>query len=166
MRFVSSVGLISLFVLFIPTLSAAVSWNVPADAPTGELAADGLSKTFKVTAQVTGPATEIPAIAFSYFDPVKGHYQTIHSDPIAVSVKGGSVVGAGDVVAMAPKSGAKNAPVGPEVSVAVELALSSDSASRVQKFPTETNWTKRCFMELAIDRSILSEIRENLHSNQ
>ncbi len=100
-------------------------FTVPAEIPTGELAADGLSKTFKVTAQVTGPATEIPAIAFSYFDPVKGHYQTIHSDPIAVSVKGGSVVGAGDVVAMAPKGGTKNATVGPEVAVAGELALSS-----------------------------------------
>ena len=40
-------------------------------------------------------------------------YQTIHSDPIAVSVKGGNVVGAGDVVAMAPtkKSGSSTAPV-------------------------------------------------------
>ncbi len=77
-------------------------FTVPAETPTGELSDDGLAKTFKVTAQVTGPATEIPAIAFSYFDPVKGHYQTIHSDPIAVSVKGGSIVGAGDVVAAAP----------------------------------------------------------------
>ena len=79
-------------------------FTVPADAPTGELADDGKTKTFKVTAQVTGPANEIPAIAFSYFDPVKGRYQTIHSDPIAVSVKGGSIVGAGDVVAMTKKT--------------------------------------------------------------
>lgn len=84
-------------------------FTVPADAPTGEISDDGKTKTFKVTAQVTGPANEIPAIAFSYFDPVKGRYQTIHSDPIAVSVKGGSVVGAGDVVAMAPSN--KNQPV-------------------------------------------------------
>lgn len=79
-------------------------FTVPADAPTGELSDDGKTKTFKVTAQLTGPANEIPAIAFSYFDPVKGRYQTIHSDPIAVSVKGGSVVGAGDVVAIAPST--------------------------------------------------------------
>jgi hypothetical protein len=84
-------------------------FTVPVDAPTGELSDDGKTKTFKVTAQVTGPANEIPAIAFSYFDPVKGRYQTIHSDPIAVSVKGGSVVGAGDVVALAPSN--KNQPV-------------------------------------------------------
>lgn len=79
-------------------------FTVPADTPTGELSDDGKTKTFKVTAQVTGPATEIPAIAFSYFDPVKVRYQTIHSDPIAVSVKGGSVVRAGDVVAIAPSN--------------------------------------------------------------
>lgn len=103
-------------------------FTVPAETPTGELAADGLSKTFKVTAQVTGPATEIPAIAFSYFDPVKGHYQTIHSDPIAVSVKGGNIVGAGDVVAIAPKSSGRNAPASPDVTVAGELALSADGA--------------------------------------
>jgi tetratricopeptide (TPR) repeat protein len=106
-------------------------FTVPAETPTGELSDDGLAKTFKVTAQVTGPATEIPAIAFSYFDPVKGHYQTIHSDPIAVSVKGGSVVGAGDVVAMAPKktSGQGAAPADMDVtSVVGELALSSPSA--------------------------------------
>jgi hypothetical protein len=103
-------------------------FTVPAETPTGELAADGLAKTFKVTAQVTGPATEIPALAFSYFDPVKGQYQTIHSDPIAVSVKGGSIVGAGDVVAMAPKQpGGRNSAVqDTDVAlVAGELALSS-----------------------------------------
>lgn len=77
-------------------------FTVPADAPTGELSDDGKTKTFKVTAQLIGAANEIPAIALSYFDPVKGRYQTIHSDPIAVSVKGGSIVGAGDVVAIAP----------------------------------------------------------------
>lgn len=80
-------------------------FTVPADPPTGELTDDGKTKTFKVTAQVIGPTTEVPALAFSYFDPMKGAYQTIHSEPIALSVKGGSVVGAGDVVAMAPARG-------------------------------------------------------------
>jgi hypothetical protein len=93
---------------------------VPAEAPTGELADDGKTKTFKVTAQVTGPATEIPALGFSYFDPVKGQYQTVHSDPIALSVKGGgNVVGANDVVAAAPT---KTKPVGAAADAA-DLAL-------------------------------------------
>ncbi|HET9627709.1 MAG TPA: BatD family protein, partial [Kofleriaceae bacterium] len=79
---------------------------VPADPPTGELSEDGKTKTFKVTVQVTGPATAVPAIAFSYFDPTKTAYQTIHSEPIALSVAGGSVVGANDVVAVTPKPSA------------------------------------------------------------
>ena len=83
-----------------------------------------------MTAQVTGPATEIPAIAFSYFDPVKSVYQTIHSDPIALSVKGGSVVGAGDVVAMAPKkSGPTPMDTGDLALVGADLALSAPGAS-------------------------------------
>ena len=80
----------------------------------------------QVTAQVTGPTTEIPAIAFSYFDPVKSTYQTIHSDPIALSVKGGSIVGAGDVVAMAPKK-TSAAPVDSELAlVGSDMAISDE----------------------------------------
>jgi hypothetical protein len=109
-------------------------FTVPADAPTGELSDDGKTKTFKVTAQVVGPASEIPAIAFSYFDVEKGRYQTIHSDPIAVSVKGGSIVGANDVVAMnTTKPGGKpQAMTTPETDVALvgaDLALSAPGAA-------------------------------------
>ena len=103
-------------------------FQVPADPPTGELAADGKSKTFKVVAQVTGPATEIPALAFSYFDPARNAYQTIKSDPIALSVKAGSVIGANDVVAMATKPGAQKSGAQGETEltlVGAELALSS-----------------------------------------
>ena len=58
-------------------------FTVPQDPPTGELSDDGKVKTFKVTVQVAGPTNEIPALAFSYFDPKSRTYQTIHSDPIA-----------------------------------------------------------------------------------
>ncbi len=75
---------------------------VPQDAPTGELSDDAKTKTFKVTAQLTATTGEIPALAFSYFDPQKATYQTIHSDPIALSVKGGTVIGADQVVSAAP----------------------------------------------------------------
>jgi tetratricopeptide (TPR) repeat protein len=74
-------------------------FTVPSDPPTGELSEDGTSKTFRFQVQVVGPASEIPALALSYFDPVKAQYQTIHSEPIALSVKGGTLVGASDVVA-------------------------------------------------------------------
>ena len=105
-------------------------FTVPAEAPTGELSEDGKTKTFKVTATVTGAATEIPALAFSYFDPAKNAYQTIHSDPIALSVKGGTVIGTNDVVAIAPKPGTPGAAKPNVVDddtalVGAELALSA-----------------------------------------
>jgi hypothetical protein len=107
------------------------TFTVPAEAPTGELSDDGKTKKFVVTAQVVGPATEIPAIAFSYFDPAKGRYQTIHSDPIALSVKGGSIVGAGDVIGVAPKKSGtapQSADHADLALVGAELALSSPGA--------------------------------------
>jgi tetratricopeptide (TPR) repeat protein len=105
-------------------------FTVPAEAPTGELADDGKTKTFKVTAQVIGPASEIPALAFAYFDPTKSAYQIVHSDPIALSVKGGgTVVGAADVVsAVATKRATGSAAQQQETDVALigaDLALSA-----------------------------------------
>lgn len=102
-------------------------FTVPAEPPTGELSDEGKTKTFKITAQVTGPATEIPALAFSYFDPAKEQYRTIHSEPIALSVKGGGFVGAGDVVSASPKKTTQK--TGDDsVTVTAELALSSPGA--------------------------------------
>lgn len=99
---------------------------VPPDPPTGELADEGKTKKFTVVAQVIGPATEVPALAFSYFDPVKAAYQTIHSEPIALSVKGGgSVVGAGDVVAATPSKPSAGPSNEDLTRVVAELALSS-----------------------------------------
>jgi len=100
-------------------------FTVPADPPTGELSDDGKSKTFKVTAQVAGAVTELPAVAFSYFDPTKGLYQTIHSEPIALSVKGGSVVGADEVIATKPKTGSAAPVDNTDALVNADLALSS-----------------------------------------
>lgn len=106
---------------------------VPGEPPTGELSEDGKAKTFKVVAQLTGPATEVPALAFSYFDPAKGAYQTIRSEPIALSVAGSSVVNASDVVAARPRPGAGSQAQGAGALetdgslVDAELALSSAS---------------------------------------
>jgi tetratricopeptide (TPR) repeat protein len=113
-----------------PGMLPADKFGVPADVPTGELSDDGRTKTFKVSAVITAPTTEIPALALAYFDPVKGTYQTIRSEPIALSVAGSVVVGAGDVVSSAPK---KLAPAGSGdaidlAQVPVELALSAPGA--------------------------------------
>jgi hypothetical protein len=103
----------------------------PDQPPPGELADDARTKTFTVPVQVTGPATEIPAIALAYFDPVKAAYQTVHSEPIALSVKGGSVVGAGDVVAIRkdPAGTAGTAAAGELSLVGADLALSAPDAA-------------------------------------
>lgn len=103
-------------------------FTVPAEPPTGELTDEGKTKTFKITAQVTGPATEVPAFAFSYFDPTKEQYRTIHSQPIALSVKGGSFVGAGDVVSAKPTKQAPAATTDDTSLVNAELALSTTGA--------------------------------------
>jgi hypothetical protein len=117
------------------------TFNVPAESPTGELSDDGKTKKFIVTAQVVGPATEIPAIAFSYFDPANGRYQTIHSDPIALSVRGGSIVGAGDVIGTAPKKTGPAQPVDTDLAlVGAELALSSPTAVRDRPFGGTWLW--------------------------
>ncbi|MBL8624468.1 MAG: BatD family protein [Myxococcales bacterium] len=104
----------------------------PADAPVGELSDDGKQKTWKVSVQVTAAdTTEIPGLAFAYFDPAKATYQTIHSEPIALSVKGGSVVGAAQVVGQPSGSGAPP-PTAESSSVlslaGVDLALSPPGA--------------------------------------
>ena len=102
-------------------------FTVSAEPPTGELSDEGKTKTFRVTAQVTGPTTEIPALAFSYFDPARSTYQTIHSEPIALSVKGGTFVGAGDVVSGSPGKRTTAAAPADDISALVpaDLALSS-----------------------------------------
>ncbi len=113
-------------------------FTVPAEPPTGELSDDGKTKTFTVVAQVTGPATEIPALAFSYFDPRKATYQTIHSEPIALSVKGGTTVGSQDVV------GGPKRPQTPQVDdttlVAADLALSTPTQASARPFDGPLLW--------------------------
>ena len=77
-----------------PSLFAA-----PEEPPSGELLDDGKGKLFRVAVRLRSlEAKEIPALSFGYFDPEKGTYQTVQSQPIALSVKGSAVVSAGDVV--------------------------------------------------------------------
>jgi hypothetical protein len=123
-------------------------FTVPADPPTGEMSDDGKTKTFRITALVGGPATEIPAIAFSYFDVAKGAYQTIRSDPISLSVKGGTYVGAADVVSAKPATATRAAtPAAGDASfdatalVGADLALSSESATNDAPLSGGLLWT-------------------------
>ncbi len=69
--------------------------------PEGEVAGihrDG-AKHFEITIRVLDEnVREVPPIAYSWFDPESGQYQTAKSRPIALSVGAAQVVSAGDVV--------------------------------------------------------------------
>ena len=54
----------------------------------------GLSgtKTFEMVLSTNEKKQGLPPLAFSYFDPVKEQYVTLHSEPIPISVEGGAAV--------------------------------------------------------------------------
>ena len=120
-------------------------FTVPSEAPSGELSDDGKTKVFRISVQVLGVTNQLPALAFSYFDPSKAAYQTIRSEPIALSVTGGAVVSANDVVtgkplAPQPGNGVNNPGASAPVSlVGADLALSSASHTATQ-LPSTILW--------------------------
>ena len=92
---------------------------------------DANTKTFDATVRVmTDGVGEIPAIAFSWFDPVAGEYRTAWSRPVALSVGAGEVVGVTDVATSAPDtapvaSPAPRAPAPtPRVTTGADMTLS------------------------------------------
>ncbi|MDE0008999.1 MAG: hypothetical protein OXS50_12045, partial [Gammaproteobacteria bacterium] len=92
---------------------------------------DVSTKTFDATVRVMAEGVgEIPAIAFSWFDPVAGEYRTAWSRPVALSVGAGEVVGVTDVATSAPNaapaaSPAPGAPAPtPRVTTGADMTLS------------------------------------------
>ncbi|OIP36537.1 MAG: hypothetical protein AUK47_14955 [Deltaproteobacteria bacterium CG2_30_63_29] len=96
--------------LILPKLDAdggldPAAFTLPAQSPSGVVEElDGvLVKTFVVGVRLKSDnVTEIPPLAFSFFNPERGEYQTVRSEPIALSVSGSKVVGAQDVVSQKP----------------------------------------------------------------
>lgn len=77
-------------------LLPADRFRVPSATPTGELQGD--AKRFTAVVRVLAEeVAEIPALAYSWFDPDAKRYETTHSRPIALSVRSAEVIGAGDV---------------------------------------------------------------------
>src|SRR5881409_1271638 len=76
----------------------------------------GLSgtKTFEMVLSPNEKKQGLPLLAFSYFDPVKEQYVTLHSEPIPISVEGGAAVaqnaGAAQSAAPAPSTGTARPP--------------------------------------------------------
>ncbi|NUQ62554.1 MAG: BatD family protein [Pirellulales bacterium] len=71
-------------------------------------------KQFRVSVRVCDESvSEIPPLAYSWFDPESGTYQTTRSKPIALRVMPAKVVSADDVVA-SPAPGTAGSPVSPK----------------------------------------------------
>ena len=83
-----------------PGALPAAQFGVPEGSLAGTVDDETGTKRFPVTVRIKSvEVREIPSLAFSYFEPRAGEYRTVHSEPIAVSVGAGQLVGAGDVVA-------------------------------------------------------------------
>ena len=68
----------------------------------------GLSgtKTFEMVLSPNEKKQGLPLLAFSYFDPVKEQYVTLHSDPIPINVEGGAAVASGAGASTTPATAA------------------------------------------------------------
>ena len=78
----------------------AAHFSVPEGSVAGEVDEETNSKLFVFTVRVkSAEVREIPPIAFSYFDPSTGEYRTVTSEPVALSVGAGHLIGVADVVA-------------------------------------------------------------------
>lgn len=76
-------------------------FQVLQDEVTGTV--DGNVKQFKVNVQVKDPqVTQVPAVAFSWFDPYEERFGTAMSKPIALQVMDARKVSAADVVSSVP----------------------------------------------------------------
>ena len=74
-------------------LLPAAAFRVPEDELAGAL--EGGAKRFSAVVRVLDEhVREIPALAYSWFDPATGGFETTHSRPIALSVGRAEVIGA------------------------------------------------------------------------
>lgn len=85
-------------------------FSVTATPPTGEAVEEPgqpPARRFRVPIRIRNAAVkEIPPLPFSFFDPSTGTFKTVHSDPVALSVRDATVVGAQDVVSSTPANNA------------------------------------------------------------
>lgn len=100
------------------------SFEVPEELAPGELQEDGAAKVFKVTIRLRATdVREIPELPFSYFDPQRGQYVSIKSQPIALSIAGSNMVGASDVVS---NTGASKAATEEDATASAAQVLDAD----------------------------------------
>jgi hypothetical protein len=83
-------------------LLAAERFRVPGGELTGTLTDDGAKRFTAVVRVLDERVPEIPALAYSWFDPTTGSYQTTRSRPIALAVRWAEIIGAADVESEEP----------------------------------------------------------------
>ena len=83
-------------------LLAAERFRVPSADLTGTLTDDGAKRFTAVVRVLDESVPEIPALAYSWFDPTTGSYQTTRSRPIALAVRSAEIIGAADVESEEP----------------------------------------------------------------
>ncbi|MFA5624669.1 MAG: BatD family protein [Bradymonadales bacterium] len=97
--------------LVLPALDVASGmseqlFSLPNDQAIGELIVQGggkYTKRFSIPVRIKSDRVrEIPPIAFSFFNPTTGKYETVRSQPIALSVSDVERIGAQDVVSARP----------------------------------------------------------------
>jgi hypothetical protein len=104
-------------------------FRLPTDDATGVVEDGG--KTFTRVVRVTDPSvSEIPSIAYSFFDPEAGAYRTVRSRPIALSVGAAQVVDATDVVTATDHD--EPMPTGPAPGDAVQATDSAAPTPRIR----------------------------------
>ncbi len=112
-------------------------FQLPSEPAPGQVA--GNAKQFNVTVRVKDQSVgQIPALAFSWFDPYREQFDTALTSPIALQVMETQVVSASDVVAAQPAVGSNReqsqAPSGDATAggagsfVGADLAITTDTA--------------------------------------
>jgi hypothetical protein len=92
--------------LSLPSLAGSTGFDeslfqLPAELPAGEYT--GGEKKFELSLRVMDESVnQVPAIAFSWFNPDAEKYETAYSTPIALQVKEAQLVSASDVVSASP----------------------------------------------------------------
>ena len=129
-----------------PGALPAAQFGVPEGSLAGTVDEETGTKRFPVTVRIkSAEVREIPSLPFSYFDPRAGEYRTVHSEPIAVSVGAGQLVGAADVVAapvavpadIVPGSAGEPAAGGVATLLGAEMAISDPTRTFARPWGSE-----------------------------
>ena len=92
------------------------------------------TKTFEMVLSPNEKKQTVPALAFSYFDPIKEQYVTLRSDPIAVRVEGNALPPAAVAAASAQPSPAAPGPATPATTKPQDILYQLTDFGRTRPF--------------------------------